>query len=261
MKNTVLFLLICLISVSVFSKIPDPPDPPTLVYDEAEFLTKEETQSLRNKLETFSNETSNQIAIVVVKSLDGYDKAQYAVELGEKWGIGSKKFDNGVVILIKPRYSNEKGEVFIATGYGLEGIIPDLTTKRIIDKEIIPAFKAGNYYQGLDNATNVLMKLAKKEYSHGEYMNQTANPAENMPVPIFGFLAVLFFFFIGFFIRLRRVRQYSIGHGIPFLTAFLISGSSGRSSGSYSGFSSGSSSFGGGFGGGSFGGGGAGGSW
>ncbi len=98
---------------------------------------------LEQKLVAFNDSTSTQIAIVIVPTLGGYDKADYAQTLAEKWGIGQKRTNNGVLILIKPKTPGSKGEVQIATGYGLEGAIPDITCAEIIDREILPAFRNG----------------------------------------------------------------------------------------------------------------------
>ncbi|GAG06182.1 unnamed protein product, partial [marine sediment metagenome] len=174
--------------------------------------------------------------------------------------VGQKEFDNGIVILVKPKTSESKGEVFIATGYGLEGVVPDAIANRIVDKEIIPRFKQEEYYSGLNAATNTLISLTKEEYTAKEYYESTKRPSGSMG--IFGIVLLIFIFSI--FGRMRRARHYSMGHGIPFWIAMSMLGSGGRSHGSgFGNFSSGSGGFGGfsGGGGGSFGGGGAGGSW
>ena len=175
-----------------------------------------------------------------------------------QWGIGQKGKDNGVVILVKPKIENEQGHIFIATGYGLESILPDATVNgTIIDSEMIPHFKQNNYYQGLENGINVIMDITRGEYTADYY-------EENYAQKRGGIFPVLFIFFIIFFIlpilRSRSRRQYSPGKSLPFWLALgLLSG--GRSHpGSFNNFSSGRGGFGG-FGGGSFGGGGAGGSW
>src|SRR5690554_549808 len=125
---------------------------------------------LENKLVQFSRETSIQIVIVSVSDLDGFDPGDYAFRIGEKWGVGQKDDDNGLVILVKPKTGNDLGRVFIATGYGLEGILPDATLNgAIIDTKIIPYFSQNNYYQGLENATNVIMDISRGEYTATYY--------------------------------------------------------------------------------------------
>ena len=258
LKSIILFFSLIFLNICVTSQdIPEPPEPPRLVNDYANFLKPEEILRLENKLVTFNNATSTQIVIVAVKSLSGYDKADFAFRLGEKWGVGQKGSDNAIVILIKPKTKREKGEVFIAAGYGLESVVPDAIAKRIVENEIIPYFKQGNFYQGLDAATNTLISLTKGEFTAKQYAKSTKSSAKNYSY--FGFLLIIII--IGIIGRFRRARQYSIGHNLPFWVAMSMLGSSmGSRSGSFGNFSSGAGSFGG-FGGGSFGGGGAGGSW
>ena len=243
--------------------IPPRPSPPRLVNDFTGILNTSETGSLEKKLVAFNDSTSTQITIAIVNSLNGYDKASYAFELGEKWGVGEKKLDNGVVVIIKPKTSRERGDVFIATGYGLEGAIPDAITKRIIDHEMIPSFKVDNYYEGLDKGTNVLMSLAAGEYSGADYNKKTSGS------PLSSILPILIFLLLFILIKARAARYHSVGKNISFWAALFLMTNSGRgNSGHWNDFRSGGGSFGGGggggfggFGGGSFGGGGAGGSW
>ncbi len=130
-------LLFSIISVICFSftamAIPDRPEPPRLVNDFAGIFTAQQLASLERDLVAFDDSTSNQITVVTVTDLEGYDVAEYATRIGLDWGVGSEKFDNGIVILIRPKTSSADGKVFIAVGYGLEGVIPDAYAKRIIN--------------------------------------------------------------------------------------------------------------------------------
>lgn len=257
------FLIFLLFSFSVFAVwTPEKPAPPRLVNDLAGMLNTTEVQTLEQKLVDFANRTTTQIVIVTVPSLNGEDKAMVATEIIHAWGVGQRGKDNGIVILIKPKTIESKGEVQIATGYGLEGVIPDAIAKRIVENEIIPKFKQNDFAGGIDNAVNVLMQLSLGEFSAQEYEKKTKKDA--VPGGIF-FLMVLLFFIFNFIGRARNVGRRSIGRNIPFwvLLSMLGSGGSSGSRGhgdSWGGFSSGSGGFGG-FGGGSGGGGGAGGSW
>lgn len=256
------------LAVILFSQyIPDKPFPPRLVNDFTGLLSRDETEALERKLVAFNDTTSNQIAVVIVKSLAGYDKADFAQRLGEKWGVGRKGFDNGIVILVKPKTTDSRGEVFIATGYGLEGAIPDLICAEIVDKEILPAFRQGDYYGGLDRATDVLMALASGEFSADEYRKNAGGNPEIVPSVIL-IIVVVFIFMI---INSGRSNHTNISgrkSGLPLWLLLTMMGPGSRSHrGSWGGFSggggfgrSGGGGFGG-FGGGSFGGGGAGGSW
>ena len=260
---TILLTLIWAFSLSA-QDIPDKPRNEKLVTDFTGVLSQSQQQALEQKLEAFARQTSTQIAVVLVKSLNGYDKADFAQRLAQKWGIGQKGKENGILVLIKPKTSDSKGQAFIATGYGLEGAVPDAIANRIVENEMIPHFRQNDYFGGINQATDVLMSLTKGEFTADQYAQRTKKKDGS---PFFG----LFFIFILFFVifgRARAARHYSLGHNIPFWLALTMLGSSGNSnSGSFGNFSSGSGSFGGGgggfggFGGGSFGGGGAGGSW
>ncbi|MFW6290643.1 MAG: TPM domain-containing protein [Mariniphaga sp.] len=258
-KITGLLILTLLLSVlSLKAEIPERPNPPRLVNDFAGILSTPEAEQLENKLVQFARETSTQIVVVTVPDLDGYDPGDYAFRLGEKWGVGQKGNDNGLVILLKPKTGNEQGRIFIATGYGLEGVLPDATVNgTIIDNEMIPYFQQNNYYAGLESGTNVIMDITRGEYTAEYYNENYASQGGG----IFPVLIIFFFLFVILpILRGRSRRHYSPGKSLPFWLAMgLLSG--GRShSGSFGNFSSGGGGFGG-FGGGSFGGGGAGGSW
>ena len=243
--------------------IPAKPSPPKLVNDFADILSSQEEQSLEVLLVNFNDTTSTQIAVVTVKDLCDYDAASFTYEIGETWGVGNAKFDNGVVLMVKPKYSNSKGQVFIATGYGLEGVLPDATSKRIVENEIIPFFRNNDYYGGIASGISVIIGIVGGEYSANNY-----NQGKHKPFPFFPFLFILFFVVIMFASTFRRARAYSQTNNVGLLAALMLMGSmNGRHRGSYNNFRSGGGGFGGssggfgGFGGGSFGGGGAGGSW
>jgi uncharacterized protein len=236
-------------------------DKSRLVYDGTDLLSMEEENLLERKLSEFARTTSNQIVIAVVPDLCGMDRGQYAIELGHTWGVGQAEQDNGIVVLVKPTGNKNDRHVFIAVGYGLEGIIPDATADVIVRHEILPNFREGKFYAGLDKATTVLMDLAKQEYSFEVYS------AEKNKVQWAGPLIVAFIFLIVFLVFAFRAKRYASMNGIDLWTAFWLLSNTGRShGGSWRSFSGGSGSFGGGsgfggFGGGGFGGGGAGGSW
>ncbi len=233
--------------------IPDRPNPPRLVNNLSkempDFLSASEEQTLEQKLQNFANETSNQIVIVVVDDLAGYETYDYATRLGHKWGVGQAKFDNGVVILIKPTGGEGKRDLFIAVGYGLEGAIPDLTTKQIRENEMVPYFKQGQYYTALDKATDVIMALAKGEYNSNAYGAKHKKKNSGLKTILLLIVAIIFFI-----ISIKRGGRGG-GRGFTIGAASMFMGG-GR------GFGGGSSGGGfGGFGGGGFGGGGSGGSW
>ena len=163
MRRYILTLAAAIICCSA-AAIPSRPSPARLVNDLAEIFTPAQEVELERMLTAFDDSTSNQIAVVTVKDLEGYDASEYATRIGLDWGVGSEKFDNGVVILVKPK-TNTPGQVFIAVGYGLEGAIPDAYAKRIINNEMIPHFMQNDYFGGVYEACEIIMKLASGEIS------------------------------------------------------------------------------------------------
>jgi uncharacterized protein len=247
----------------VFSQnIPERPVPPRLVNDFTGMLKAEEVSMLEQKLVAFNDSTSTQIAIVIVPSLGGYDKADYAQRLGEKWGVGQKGRNNGVLILVKPRTADSRGEVQISTGYGVEGPIPDITCGEIVDREILPAFRNGDYYGGLNKATSTLMSLARREFSAAEYGQKAKKGSGKAPLGLIIFIVFIIILMISRGSGGSNNKHIST-RGLPFWMLLGMMNSGRGSSGSWGGFSGGGGGGGGfgGFGGGSFGGGGAGGSW
>ncbi|MBK7382641.1 MAG: TPM domain-containing protein [Flavobacteriales bacterium] len=231
-----------------------------LLWTYTELLSSADAQRINARLVDFARETSNRILVIIVDTLCGTEASDLAFRIGDSWGIGDQKFDNGIVFLIKPNGASSERKVFIATGYGLEGAIPDATAKQIIENEVIPNFKAGAYAEGIDAALTILMGLAKGEFDQKSYGQK------KFPWPIL--LFVVFFLVVMFFSWRGRVRTYARTNNVDFWTAmFLLSQMNSRrgGGGSFGGGYRGSGGFSGGgfggFGGGSFGGGGAGGSW
>ncbi|MBQ0734523.1 TPM domain-containing protein [Aquimarina celericrescens] len=238
--------------------IPPKPTLETAVYDEAKMLSGSEAEQLEKKLIQYADTTSTQIVVATINSLQGENIGLYAAEWAHEWGIGQKKEDNGVFILV----SQMDRKIWIATGYGVEEKLTDFTSKTIIDQIITPEFKKGKFYTGLDEGITAIFQVldgtfkgAKKKKSRKDF-------------PI-GQLALLLIFFI---IIVKAFSKSNHGNGGKgnrgnrsrggsLLDAIILS-NMGRGSyggGSFGGGSSGG--FGGGFGGGGFGGGGAGGSW
>ena len=237
-----------------------------LVVDNAGIFTESQELVLEHALLAFADTTSNAIMVVTVPTLDGYTSIEKAYEIGEKYGVGTKEHDNGIVVLVKPKTRQSRGDVAIAVGYGLEGAIPDATCKMIVEREMIPQFKTGNYFQGVVKAVNVLMPLAAGEYKYSDYGKKAQGK-------ISGFSAI---FIVIFLIALVIIITSSGGKGDknnngsnggrgnsvdPFLAGMFLGSSLGGSRHSSGGFGGGGFGGFGGFGGGSFGGGGASGSW
>ncbi|MFA6151461.1 MAG: TPM domain-containing protein [Chitinophagaceae bacterium] len=235
---------------------PEVPNPPRLVNDFAGFLKGSEEEALELKLRAYNDSTSSQIAIVTIESIGQYDVSDYTIQLFNKWKIGGKKNNNGILILA----AKDERKIWITTGYGLEGALPDGLIGQLIRDHIEPNFKEGKFYEGFDEGIDAIILAARGEYK-----------AEPKAVHKKGGgpgTAVLILIVIFVFIAISRGGRGGGGGGLlnsaGWIAASMLSNRSssdwGGSSGGWGGGSSGGGGFGG-FGGGSSGGGGAGGSW
>ena len=254
-KTFILFAVLILQAGIAFAQvIPERPDPPHLVNDFANILNPDQLQNLESKLVAFNDSTTVQIAIVIIPTLGGIEKADFANQLGEKWGVGGSKFDNGLVVLIKPKSSSEGGEAFIATGYGVEGVVPDATAYDIVNNEMIPHFKQNDYYGGINAASDVLISLVKGEFKAENYGK---SKKKGSSVAFIVIIIIVIIFLLSRNNNNHHTINRSGGAGMLFFP-WMMGGGGGFGGGSSGG--GGGGGFGG-FGGGSFGGGGAGGSW
>jgi uncharacterized protein len=257
----VVFVLCSFTLISAAQKIPEVPKEQTSVYDGASLLTGNQKQSLEQKLINYADSTSTQIVVATVNTIGNNEISSYAVKWAHKWGIGQKDEDNGVFMLI----AKDDRKMTIQTGYGTEHLLTDALSSRIIRNVLAPNFREGNFYKGIDEATDVMILAL-----NGEYQNDNQYQGESSGIPIG---LILFIIFIILMIILskrnrggdnfnnRGGRKRDVGSSI--LESIILS-NAGRSGGfgrgsSGGGFSSGG--FGGGFGGGGFGGGGASGGW
>lgn len=256
------FFFLLFSSFALPDNIPDRPSPPRLVNNLSkefpDFLSVHQVQQLEKKLENFANQTSNQIVVVIVDDLAGLEAWDFATKLGHKWQVGQKKFDNGVVILIKPTGGEGKRDLHIAVGYGLEGAIPDLTTKQIRENEMYPYFKNRDFFTGIDKATDIIMALSKGEYNSDAYGRKDSEYIVNR-LP----LNILIPLIIVLLIIIFRSKKGGRGGGLSMGGGYRRFGGGFIGGGGFRGFSGGGGSSGGfgGFGGGGFGGGGSGGKW
>lgn len=257
MKRILLILFTVFSFAIVFGQTVLPrPNPPRLVNDAANVLSPEQAEILEHKLVALDDSSSNQIAVVLIKTLGDYAIEDYAVKLFREWGIGNKKTNNGILIIA----AIDDRKVWIEVGYGLEGAIPDVTASSIYRNEIVPSFKEQNYYRGIDNAINALTKAAVGEYKIKKEKKGKGSGGGSI-------LVVVFLLFVIIMVLGRSGRGGGgMGGGRSgfgnIAEALILSSllNSGRGSGGGWGGSSSGGGFGG-FGGGSSGGGGAGGSW
>ncbi len=261
-----LFILLILTSYlpAISQDVLKKPNPPKLVTDAAGVLSAEQLQILEQKLVALDDSSSNQIAVVLIKTLGDYGIEEYAVKLFREWGIGNKGTNNGVLILA----AIDDRKVRIEVGYGLEGAIPDVIASSIIRNEIGPSFKEQNYYRGIDNAINALSKAAVGEYKVKKARKGSRNNDEGGG-SILGFILIIIVVVIVSIIKGRGGRGGGPRGGMmsrngfgDIATGILLSSllSGGRGGGGGSGWGGGGGGFGG-FGGGSSGGGGASGGW
>lgn len=257
-KLIILLLLACCYQFGFAQDFPEKPSTYALVNDLTHSaLTADQIQSLEGKLRTFEDSTSNQIAVVIIKSIGEYDINDYAYQLGRKWGIGGKEKNNGVLLLI----AIGDRKLSIQTGYGLEGALPDMYTKRIIENDIKPFFKDGDYFGGINAGTNSIISLVK-----GEYKNDKPKAKSKGNKGTAGLIALIIIVVIIAIIKRGGGGGSQViggrGAAEAIFLGMLLGGGGRGSGGGFGGGSSGGGGFGGGsFGGGSFGGGGSSGSW
>jgi uncharacterized protein len=253
----ILFLLASLTGIA--QEFPEKPN--RLVNDYTGTLSQDQIYQLEQKLVAFDDSTSTQIAVVLIQSVGVYDISDYTVRLAEAWDVGQKGKNNGLVLLaaLKDR------KVSIQTGYGLEGALPDAITKRIIENEIKPSFREGNYYAGLDKATDAIIAYTKGEYKNDDARARPAKESGKFPVGLIILIIIIIVVISkkGGGGKGGQIIGSRGGSNLFWWT--LMSGMGGRSGGGgfgggHGGFGGGGGGFGG-FGGGSFGGGGSSGSW
>lgn len=252
-------LVICA-AVPAAAQVPEKPNPPRLVNDYAGIIA--DAAAMEDTLEAFARRTSNHIVVVTMADFGGMDKAEMAQQIGETWGVGQKEYSNGLVILVKPKPTDGSGsgEVFIATGYGLEGALPDAACHEIVTRQMIPQFKAGDYSAGIWDALHIIMPVAAGEYSFEEAQDKLSEADFWIGIGVF-----LLIMIVGGVLAFGRKSGGGGGgrggNGGYTIGPTFYGGSFGSGGSSWSSGGSGLGGGFGGFGGGSFGGGGAGGSW
>jgi uncharacterized protein len=258
-------LLVCFLFTQItFAQftIPEKPSFQTSVYDYANVLSATEKAQLEEKLIKYSDSTTTQIVIITIESLKGEDIGILTPKWGQQWGIGgTAKDDNGVLILL----AKAERKIWISAGYGLEDRLSAGIGGEITRNIIIPEFKAGSYYKGLNKGTDAIIDVFKGKYK-GE-RKQIKGEKKGFPImPIIVIVIIIL-------VLISRNKGGGGGNsgnrgGGPSLLDVLILSSLGRNSGgggfggsSGGGFGGGGGGFGGGFGGGGFSGGGSGGDW
>ncbi len=246
MKFRKISFFLLLFSFSYLYSLEIPERPLGRVSDYAKILKPEKISTLETILSNYERETTNQIVIAIFNSLEGWDIEDFSIRLAEKWKIGQKGKDNGIIILV----ALEEKKIRIEVGYGLEGAVPDITARQIIDREIVPHFKKSDYFSGLRNGVDSLIKAIG-----GEYKVEKGTSGEVIVALIILFIVMVFLLQI--LAGLSYGLTYTRSKGRWHRSSTFWSGFMGGGRGSGGGLSSGDFSGGGG----SFGGGGATGSW
>lgn len=258
---TLLSLLLLTSVTQAQFDIPPVPKEQTSVYDYINLLNSSQKSNLENKLIKYSDTTSTQIVVAIIESTKGENIGLLAPKWAHEWGVGQAKEDNGVFVLLS--YQDRK--IWISPGYGVEHKLTAGINGELIRNIIIPEFKKGDYYGGLDKGTDAIFKVLEGTYKGTRKSSQS----DEFPI---GPIIILIFFLIVFIIALSKNKRGGGGSGgrrssgFDIWDAIILSnmgrGGYGRSSGGFGGGGSfGGGGFGGGFGGGGFSGGGAGGSW
>ncbi|MGB5237858.1 MAG: TPM domain-containing protein [Flavobacteriaceae bacterium] len=254
------FWIILFISTSCLGQftVPEKPGIETSVYDYIGLLGDSEKKNLERKLILYSDSTSTQIVIAIIKSTDGENINFLGAEWGQKWGIGQADKDNGVLVLL----AREDRRIAINTGYGVEAQLTDALSRRIIENVIIPEFKKGDYYAGLDKGSDAIFQVLNGEFKEDRSFDNVSH------FPFGALLPVIIFIVIMIILSSRNRGNRGGGKGgrkkgLDIWDIIILSnmGRGGYSRGSSGGGFGGGGGFSGGFGGGGFGGGGASGGW
>ena len=179
----------CLLNFHGVKPIPAKPNPARLVNDFEHVLSADQVDALERKLVAYDDSTSTQIVIVTYEIPDDYPIEMVSLKIIRDWGVGNKKTNNGIVILADIKHH----KIRIETGGGMEGSIPDITAKHIIDETIAPNFRNENYYRGFDDATDAIFLAAAGEYKAPEnYNNRKGKGGGSIIGVVIIFLIILF---------------------------------------------------------------------
>jgi uncharacterized protein len=270
MNTKIKFLIILFPVLAIFNfcsaqfRIPEKPDFETSVYDYVNLLSEAEKASLENKLIKYSDTTSTQIVVAVISSTEGENINYLGAQWGQEWGIGQAKEDNGILILL----ARDDRSIAIQTGQGVEHLLTDALSKRIIENVIIPEFRNGDYFEGLNKGADVIFSVLQGEYQGTRQEEEESFSPGNLIFLVFIIIMIVYFISrrkgggggFGDRNKGRRSRGFSPMDAI-ILSSLGRGGFGGSGGSSFGGGGFGGGGFGGGFGGGGFGGGGASGSW
>jgi len=203
--RTLLTIVLLVVSTGFAHAEPNFPPLTGHVVDQAELLDAAAEAELTANLQAHEDDTSNQIVVVTVASLEGYDEADYALRLGREWGIGTEEKNNGVILLVAP---NER-KVRIEVGYGLEGALPDGLAGQIIRRNILPSFREDAYPEGIQSGVTSILQAVQGEYKAEPSQQQRGTGG---PGGAFDFVPLLFMAMVGLPAMLRRSGLYRLAN-------------------------------------------------
>ncbi len=233
-KGISLFLLLFGLSVSLFAL--DVPVLRSRVTDMAGVLSPSERQHIEERLYLFETQTSNQLAVLIIPTLEGEVLEDYSVRVVDKWKLGDKTKENGILLLI---VSNDR-KMRIEVGYGLEGALTDLIASQIIRNDIAPYFRQGNYYAGIAAGLNSIMQATRNEYKADPRQYERSRGENQKSIGSMIFYILFFLFMIAGGRRGRRGLFWAL------MGASMFRSGGGRGGGGFGGFSGGGGGFGGG---------------
>jgi len=246
LRRTLVIVGLILVNLTAFGL--EVPQLTRRVTDLAGILSPSEQARLEENLMAFENETSNQIAVLIINSLEGETIEQYSIQVVDQWQLGTTDRDNGVLLLI----AVQDRQVRIEVGYGLEGALTDLISFQIIRNIIAPEFRNGNYYAGIEQGLRAIMMATKNEYKGNPHQPKNYNIERGKSIASLIFIIIFFLIFLGSGKKGRRNLLWALF----FSNIFSGRGGGWRSGGGFGGGFGGFSG-----GGGGFGGGGSSGSW
>lgn len=193
---------------------------PATVSDYTGTLTGEEQSAITTKINSFRQETSNEIALLIVNTTAPETIEQYSIHVAEAWKIGKKNIDNGILFTI----AIQDREMRIEVGKGLEGVLPDLLTTKILSTYTSPQFKSGNYYKGINDTLDVVMSAAKKEFNTEELLKNDSESSSGISEKNLSFIIWLVFIFAFSFIQyLARSKSWWQGGVFGGAVALILS--------------------------------------
>jgi uncharacterized protein len=218
MKKYLVSTILLLIAAMAFGQKPVPELWNMRVHDDAHALTQETVDYLENQLKAYEDSTTNQIAILIISSLDGEPIEDYSLRVAEKWQLGQKGKDNGVLLLI----AIDDHKMRIEVGYGLEGVLTDAICNRIIRNEMAPAFRRGDFDGGVKAAIHAIMLAIG-----GEYRAEDTSAIEDLTWQQRLLIGLGLYLFLGIFAFFALVTPGCAGWGlygflIPFYTLFPL---------------------------------------